>query len=146
MGTNKNLDDAFFETMFEDENLDQPSADFTANVMNLVKNEAVKESEENQPIIGYRYLILIGLAFAGAAFVIFGMDWSSLSLGNMFSDISLKDIKILSISANLLQSTKALFASIQIPSILIIVLIAVVSLIGLDRMLKRPLTTHMFVL
>lgn len=145
MGTNKNLDDAFFESMFEDGNLDQPSADFTANVMNLVKKEAVREIEENQPIIGYRYMILIGLAFAGAAFVIFGMDWSSLSLGNLFGDISFKNIKLLSISANLIQSIKGLFASIQIPSILIIVLIAVVSLISLDRMLKKPLTTHLFV-
>lgn len=145
MGTNNNLDEAFFETMFEEGNLDQPSADFTKNVMGLISKESVKESEENQPIIGYQYLILIGIAFTAAAFIIFGMDWSALSLGNMFSGVSLENIKLLSISGNLLQSIKSIFSSIQIPSILVIAVIAIISLIGLDRMFKKPLTTHLFV-
>lgn len=143
MGTNNNLDEAFFESMFEDGNLDQPSSGFTANVMEVINKEAARTAEENQPIIGYRYMVLIAAAFAGAAFIIFGMDLSP--VGNIFNGISFENIKLLSISGNLLQSIKAVFSSIQIPSILIIVVIAVVSLIGLDRILKRPLTTHLFV-
>lgn len=143
MGTNNNPDEAFFESMFESGNLDQPSADFTANVMDLVNKEATKQAEENQPIIGYIYMVLIGVAFGAAAVIIFGMDFSSLE--NIFGEIKFENVQLLSISANLLQSFKDIFSSIQIPSILIIVIIAVVSLIGLDRILKKSITTHLFV-
>lgn len=144
MGTNNNLDEAFFESMFEKGNLDQPSEAFTSNVMNLINKEAVKEKEANQPIIGYTYMALIGMAFIAAAYIIFGMELPSFN--SLFGEISFNDIQILSLGSGLIESVSNIFASIQVPSILIVVTVAIISLIGLDRMLKRPMTTHLFCL
>ena len=142
MGSNKQLDDAFFESMFEQENLDQPSSSFTANVMQMIEKEAVKEQERFQPIIGYKYLALIGIAFIAAGYIIFGMQLPS--FGSLFGEIKLENFQI-TFLADIVKSVKGVFTSIQIPSILVIATIAIVSLIGLDRMLKRPLTTHLFI-
>jgi hypothetical protein len=144
MGTSNNkLDDAFFESMFEQDNLDQPSEKFTANVMQMVNKEALKKSEISQPIISYKYWALIGIAFVAAGYIIFGMELPS--LGNLFGSIDLKSLQLTSFSGSIFKSISDGFASIQVPSILIIVTVAIISLIGLDRMLKKPVTTHLFV-
>lgn len=142
MENKKFLKDELLRRMLSKASLDQPSVDFTAAVMKRVDAEVFAKSEANQPILSAKYWLLIGLGFVGAAVVLFGLDWSFLN--GFFDDVSIESVKLPSISFNIFDSVQKLFAGIQIPTIAIIGVITIISLIGLEKVLRKSLSIHIF--
>lgn len=136
------LKDELLRKMLSKASLDQPTVDFTATVMKRVDAEVFAKSEANQPILSTKYWLLIGLGFVGAAVVLFGLDWSFLN--GLFGEVSIKSLEIPSMSFNIFDSLQKLFAGIQIPTIVIIGIIAIISLVGLEKVLRKSLSIHIF--
>lgn len=143
MENKKFLKDELLRRMLSKASLDKPSVDFTAAVMKRVDAEVFAKSEANQPILSAKYWLLIGLGFVGAAVVLFGLDWSFLN--GFFGDVSIESVKLPSISFNIFDSLQKLFAGIQIPTIVIIGIIAIISLVGLEKVLRKSLSIHIFI-
>lgn len=142
MENKKFLKDELLRRMLSKASLDKPSVDFTAAVMKRVDAEVFAKSEANQPILSAKYWLLIGLGFVGAAVVLFGLDWSFLN--GLFGEVSIKSLEIPSMSFNIFDSLQKLFAGIQIPTIAIIGVITIISLIGLEKVLRKSLSIHIF--
>lgn len=137
------LRDRFLEKMITNESLDQPSKDFTAGVMNRISSEFVLK-EANQPILSLKYWLLIALGFIVAGFVLFGLDWSFMD--NLFGNISVDKIILPQLSLDIVGSFKTLLAYIHVSPVIIISLAALGSLLLLDKILKKPFTTHFLLL
>lgn len=141
MGNSNEFKDVFLRKMFKTSSLDKPSDDFTANLMNRIQTEAVQKTETDKPIIEPIYWLMIGLALIVAAYLLFQMDWSFVSV--LMAELNIKPIELpklpelpkisLNIFGNLQESMKAF----QVPSVLIIAIVAVGSLITIDRILKN---------
>ena len=142
--TNMNfLKDDLLKRMITKASLDQPSADFTAGVMNRI-TFALANKNANQPILSLKYWLLIGLGFVAASFVLFGLDWSFIS--GIFGEVSMDKVQLPRLSFNIFSSIQALFKGFHVSPVIIISLVAVFSLIVLDKILKKSFSTHIFLL
>ncbi len=141
--TDMNLKDDFLNRMLTKTSLDKPSADFTAGVMNRINAEAFAKVA-NQPILSMKYWLLIGLGFIAAIFVLFGLDWSFMN--GIFGNVNLENVQIPELSFNFLGGLQSFFSEISISPIIPIGIAAILSLIVLDKILKKPFSTHIFLL
>ena len=140
MGNSNEFKDVFLTRMFKTSSLDKPSDDFTANLMNRIQTKVVQETEADKPIIEPIYWLMIGLALIVAAYLLFQMDWSFVSV--LMGELNIKPIELPrlpelpKISLNIFGSLQELMKAIHIPSIFIIAIVAVGSLITIDRIIK----------
>jgi hypothetical protein len=142
MGKTNEFKDDFLKGMFKKSHLDTPSDNFTANVMNRIQVEVVEKVEADKPIIEPKYWLLIGLGLVVAAYMLFQMDWSFMQ--GVFGELNIKPIEMPQISFSFLGSLQKFINTIQIPTVLIITVAAVVSLITLDKILKQRFNTTVF--
>ncbi len=141
--TDMNLKDEFLNRMLTKASLDQPSPDFTAGVMNRINTEVFAKMA-NQPILSMKYWLLIGLGFIAAGFVLFGLDWSFMN--GIFGEISIESVQVPELSFNIFGGLQSFFSEISISPIIPIGIAAIFSLIILDKILKKPFSTHIFLL
>ncbi len=141
MGNSNEFKDVFLERMFKASSLDKPSNDFTANLMNRIKTEVVLKKEADKPIIEPIYWLMIGLGLIVAAYLLFQMDWSFMQV--LIGELNIKPIdlpklpELPKISLHMFGSLQESLKAIRIPSVLIIAIVAVGSLIAIDRILKN---------
>ncbi len=140
MGNSNEFKDVFLKKMFKTSSLDKPSDNFTANLMNRIQTEVVLKKEADKPIIEPIYWLMIGAALIVAAYLLFQMDWSFVSV--LMGELNIKPIELPElpelpkISLNIFGSLQESLKAIQVPSVLIIAIVAVGSLITIDRILK----------
>ena len=137
------LKDDLLKRMVTKASLDQPSADFTVGVMNRITLD-IANKNANQPILSFKYWLLIGLGFVAASFVLFGLDWSFMS--GIFGEVSMDNVQLPSLSFNVFSSIQSIFKGFHVSPVIIISLVAVFSLIVLDKILKKSFSTHIFLL
>ncbi|PKP35224.1 MAG: hypothetical protein CVU00_03335 [Bacteroidetes bacterium HGW-Bacteroidetes-17] len=137
------LKDDLLKRMLTKASLDQPSADFTAGVMNRIKLDLASK-DANQPILSLKYWLLIGLGFIAASFVLFGLDWSFMN--GVFGEVNMENVQLPSLSFNIVSNLQAIFKDFHVSPVIIISLVAVFSLIVLDKILKKTFSTHIFLL
>lgn len=138
-----NLKDDFLNRMLTKASLDKPSADFTAGVMNRIDSEVFAKLA-NQPILSMKYWLLIGLGFIAASFVLFGLDWSFMN--SFFGNVNLENIQVPELSFNVFGGLQSFFSEITISPIILIGMAAILSLIILDKILKKSFSAHIFLL
>lgn len=143
MANKEYLKDELLKKMLSKASLDQPTVDFTATVMKRVDADVFANNEANKPILSMEYWLLIGMGFVGAAVILFGFDWSFLN--GLFDDVSIASDKVPGISFNIFDSLQKFFAGFQIPTIAIISVITSISLIGLEKVLRKSLSIHIFI-
>ncbi len=139
----KFLKDDLLKRMFTKSMLEKPSDDFTAIVMGRIEKEILLKNV-NQPILSLKYWLLIGLGFMAAIFVLFGLDWSFMN--GLIGEIDFVNFKLPNLSVGILGGFKTLFADITISPIIAISLLALASLIILDKLLKKKISMHIFLL
>lgn len=145
MGKRNELKDDFLREMFkQSSSLDAPSDDFTSMVMNRIQVEAVEKSEADKPVIEPKYWILIIAGLGVAAYMLFQMDLSFIK--NLFGSIGFESVELPEFTLNFFTGIQNFLSNIQIPSIFIIAVVAVISLITLDKVLKNRYSMNMFVL
>jgi hypothetical protein len=141
--TDMNLKDDFLNLMLTKASLDKPSEDFTDTVMNRIDAE-VFAKVANQPILSMKYWLLIGLGFIAASFVLFGLDWSFMNA--IFGNVNIEKVQIPELSLNFFGGLQSFFSKISISPIIPIGIAAIFSLIVLDKILKKPFSTHIFLI
>ena len=138
MGKTNEFKDDFLKGMFKQSSLDVPSDKFTKLVMDRIQVEVVEQSEADKPIIEMKYWLLIGMGLAVAAYMLFQMDWSFMQ--GVFGAINIKPIafpELPKVSLSMFGGLQKFISSIHIPTIFIVAVVAVISLITLDQVLKK---------
>lgn len=143
MGKTNEFKDDFLKGMFKQSALETPSDDFAKLVMNRIQVEVVEKSEADKPVIEPVYWILIVAGLAIAAYMLFQMDLSFIS--NLFTGIEIEPIELPKFTLSFINSIQSFISNIQIPTIFIIAVVAVISLITLDKVLKNRFSMNMFV-
>ena len=111
--------------------------------MNRIDTEILAK-DANQPILSLKYWLLIGLGFIAASFVLFGLDWTFME--GIIGKVNFENFQLPNLSVGLLGSVKSLFEGFSISPIVLIGILALVSLIVLDKLLKKNFSTHIFLL
>ena len=143
MGNKNELKDEFISSMMKRIKLDSPSGQFTNNIMQQIQQESAQTVLDDSPVIGTKYWILIGASLVAAASILFFSDFSFID--NMFKGFG-ENIITEGISFNMMDRVKELLGSINVPPLLVISIIAITSLIVLDRFLKARFNTNLFMI
>jgi len=148
MGNSNEFKDVFLERMFKTSSLDKPSDDFTEHLMKRIQLDVALKTEADKPIIELKYWLMIGLGLLVAAYVLFQMDWSFVQV--LFAKLNIQPIEwpalpeLPKLSFDFLENFQKAVSSIYISPILIIALVAIGSLITIDRILKNRTNASLF--
>lgn len=142
MGNTNEFKDDFLKRMFKKSSLDVPPDDFTSKVMSRIQIEVVEKTEADKPVIEPKYWLLIGSGLAVAAYMLFQMDWSFMQ--SLFGNINIEPIELPKVSFSIFGGLQNFLSSIQIPSVLIIAIAAVISLITIDKIIKQRYNVNLF--
>jgi hypothetical protein len=133
-----NNNDVFLRNLVKKAGTEKVPDDFTNNVMQKIKTAEENEQIVNQPFITRKTWFLMATAFIVLIVLLFFVDWSFIGLNLSPEEVDVQNYKkIVPYFTNIVEGLGSAFSFFTNSSIPIIVIIGTISLILIDRMLKR---------
>ena len=129
----KDKSDNYLKNLIKKADIENPSPNFTDNVMNQIQAEQQPTAQltgKTTGINNYYFLFAAGLAAVAYAVYYFISNEITLFPGDF-------DPILVPVFGKILASMKDMFQSIQISSFTVVIIVAVIGLFVIDRLLRR---------
>jgi hypothetical protein len=129
---NQDSRDNFLRELFQKKEKEKPSAGFTSSVMERVRLEATRQAG---PLLKPGTWVLMSMGFVLFVVLIFTVNIPFVN--SLFSATGMEKISLNIFSSQFISSFQAFFKEIHLTSISVMIGIAAVLLVGLDRILRH---------